>query len=541
MFFIVVLIFFFFLCVGSIDGIVFSFTTAQPQDFIFLHHHQSVAVRHDAEQASASISASGFLSTSASNTNLARSMGNVCNGGDDTSSPPHPHQGGSPHPAIPTPPAPDSGFSAFVPLGSLHETLTPLSCRSPPLPHASTPPPKVKSATSPPDETRSSSSPPRPPVITTDHIDTACMDNNAQSARLGKSEALPSHSLFAQHNAGNVDVHKMEEKPAAPQCHGGASTHHQTPTGGGQPQRAADLEGLNVSVNDTLNNNAISPLDPNSALSPTAATTDENMGGGGFRYAAPITSGRRRRLSSTQLSGVPSVFYSTVSRHPSWENHPHVNRDATDAPPPPAHSPSSQVATLPPHQPPPPVHTGVISPIMMARRVTSSGSARSILVATPTFSASNSRRHSSSVGNHGPQHACGEADDLGEVFQRKRDEPEDSLELPTPPSGAVVHASRHPHPPHSPPVVYHHAVPSSPIAYRGHFMEEGPFLMSATHPQPDALDDCSSPLGSIYKFGRRRRSSSRSSSRQSVVHVAPPTGTEDPSHDDHQSQEGGDH
>ncbi|CUI14968.1 Hypothetical protein, putative [Bodo saltans] len=457
-------------------------------------------------------------------------MGNVCNGGGDAPSPLHPHRGGSPHSALPTP-APDSGFSTFVPLGSLHETSTPLSCRSPPPPLASTPPPKVRSSTSPPDETRSSSSPPRPAVIVTDHIETAWMDNNTQSARLGESEALPSH-LFAQHNAGKVDVYEMEEKPPASQRHGGATTHHSA--AGGQPQRAADLEGLNVSVNDTWNNNVSNPLDPNSAVMPTAPNTDENMG-------AP-TSGRRRRLSSMQLSGVPSVFHSTVSRHPSWENQPHVNHDATtSAPPPPVvPSPASpQVATLPPHQPPPPVLTGVISPIMMARRVTSSGSARSILVATPTFSAS--RRHSSSVGNHGPQQACGEADDLGDVFQRKRDEPEDSLELPTPPSGAVVHASRHPHPPQSPSVVYHHAVPSSPIAYKGHFMEEGPFLMSAAHPQPDALDDCSSPLGSIYKFGRRRRSSSRSSSRQSVVHVAPPAGTEDPSHDDDQSQEGGDH
>jgi hypothetical protein len=206
--------------------------------------------------------------------------------------------------------------------------------------------------------------------------------------------------------------------------------------------------------------------------------------GGTVAATTPHAGGRQRH---------PSVFHSTVSRQASWENQPPTVSEAIPALPPKSalDVPHLQCVVSPP----------VVA--VVAKRVTSSSSVRSILAATPTFSAS------SSCNSGGPFD-----DDVDASFHRKQ--PEDSLELPAASCGAaVVNASRQSHRPSS--VVHHYAVPSSPIAQRNN-LDGHPLAMA--HPHAGSTDDCSSPLGSIYKFGRRRRSSSRSPSHHAVVHVA---------------------
>jgi hypothetical protein len=316
-----------------------------------------------------------------------------------------------------------------------------------------------------------------PPALST-HITgriEASIDDNAVSGRESSS------------GAGNAKDHRLCRVKGETFDEPNIQLGGRTPHAGGtvaatRPQRAVGLDGLNGSVNDAHPDD-----DATSALTP-AATGDGAVQG---HSVQPVT-GRRQRP--------PSVFHSTVSRHASWENHlPIVSdgRRVSDI--------SEALSSLPPITAPhPPPLQCVVSPpavAVVARRAISSSSVRSILAATPTFSASSS--------------CTGDApyDDVDEAFQGKQ--PEDSLELPAASSGAVVNASRQPHRPSS--VVYHHAVPSSPIAQRNN-LDGYPFVIA--HPHAESTDDCSSPLGSIYKFGRRRRSSSRSPSRHAVVSVA---------------------
>jgi hypothetical protein len=250
---------------------------------------------------------------------------------------------------------------------------------------------------------------------------------------------------------------------------------------------AVEHDGSQETANDVGPNDGV--LDPASA------------DGGGAAVQSQPHGRRRSRLPSMQ-SGPPSVFHSTVSRHPSWENHRNVIND-----------PPAPAASVPPNVPPPQLpssawHPSPLQQIADLPSAVAEGAIPALCSIAPvvdsmpifhTFHTSPSRRqHCGAVsGNTSALHdTSGEA---GEFLER----------LP-PPSPPVAHAFRSS-------AGYRYDVPPSPITHR-YDVNGGPFV--AAHPYAGSTDDCSSPLGSIYKFGRRRRSSFGSPSRHAVVHVA---------------------
>jgi hypothetical protein len=389
-------------------------------------------------------------------------MGNACSAGDTT------------HPHAQTATVPRRRDAALTTVGPQQVMSSPTLYPSMPATHVAS---RVPVALPLDASDARSSPPPAQSSQNTGRID-ASIDDNAVSGRESSSGAGDSKDHLCRVKGEAFDKPKIQLDERTPHAGGIVAAT--------RPQRAVGLDGLNGSVNDSRPDN--SAHDATSALTP-AASGDGAVQGDSVQ---PVT-GRRQRP--------PSVFHSTVSRHASWENHlPIVSdgRKVSDI--------SEALSALPPITAPhpPPLQCVVSPPLVVARRATSAASVRSILANTPTFSASSS--------------CTGDApfdDDVDASFQGKQ--PEDSLELPAASSGAVVNASRQPHRPSS--VVYHHAVPSSPIAQRNN-LDGYPLVIAHSH--AGSTDDCSSPLGSIYKFGRRRRSSSRSPSRHAVVHVARP-------------------